>query len=61
MALSGFGQRPANRGKALASHKAKPEAVIRPTGGIVGKYVVMWVSLYLVKCQEPGEYPGSWH
>ena len=27
MALSGFGQSPANRGRANASHKAKPEAL----------------------------------
>jgi len=30
MALSGFGQSPANRGKVSAWHKTKPEAANRP-------------------------------
>ena|GEM_PF-5805066 len=49
MALSGFGQSPTNRGRANASHKAKPMVTIRPTNEYIpqkgGKIATL--SLYL--------------
>ena len=52
MALSGFGRSPANRGKANATHKMKPEAVI-------SQPEALWANTLLCGFHLPCEMPRT--